>query len=88
MTPHLQAAYNILKASHAALLELGKVHQTDPVTHKAILKIARASLDVMRLIYSEDRLIEIGEETMAELAKILAKEGNDVSSERLGDNLG
>jgi hypothetical protein len=74
MTPHLQAAYDILKASHAALLELGKVHQTDPVTHKAILKIARASLDVMRLIYTEDQLIEIGEEAMAELTRVLAKQ--------------
>lgn len=74
MTPNLQAAYDILKASHAALLELGKVHQTDPVTHKAILKIARASLDVMRLIYTEDQLIEIGEEAMAELTRVLAKQ--------------
>jgi len=74
MTPHLQAAYNILKASHAALLELGKVHQTDPVTRKAILKIARAYLDVMRLIYTEDQLIEIGEEAMAELTRVLAKQ--------------
>lgn len=74
MTPHLRAAYDILKASHAALLELGKVHQTDPVTHKAVLKIARANLDVMRLIYSEDQLVEIGEEAMAELTRVLAKQ--------------
>lgn len=81
MTPHLQAAYDILKASHAALLELGKVHQSDPVTHKAILKLARANLDVMRLIYSENQLIEVGEETMTELARILAKGEADVPAE-------
>lgn len=83
MTPNLQAAYDILKASHAAMLELGKVHQTDPVTHKAILKIARANLDVMRLIYSENQLIEIGEEAMVDLAKILVKgESPDAASPR------
>lgn len=77
MTPNLQAAYDILKASHAAMLELGIQHQADPVTHKAILKLARANLDVIRLIYSEDRLIEVGEETMNKLVRILAKgEGN------------
>lgn len=73
MTPNLQAAYDILKASHAAMLELGKVHQADPVTHKAILKLAHANLDVMRLIHGESRLIEVGEETMTELARILEK---------------
>lgn len=73
MTPNLQAAYDILKASHAAMLELGIQHQADPVTHKAILQLARANLDVIRLIYSENHLVEVGEETMAELARILEK---------------
>lgn len=81
MTPNLQAAYDILKASHAAMLELGLQHRADPVTHKAILKLARANLDVMKLIYGENHLIEVGEEAVDELLRrILAKGEGDASA--------